>query len=68
MIPLCKYCGDTGVIVPVESLDLKSLIECRNDKFVMECDYCEAIPDIQGHNKYIDNMIQKRGGTIQAVK
>ncbi len=59
----CTYCADTGIIIPLNSISLETLIKIQNEKYMMECDYCETIPNLKLYNKYIkvkyENRIQR---------
>ena len=49
----CKECGDTGVIVPVigeflyELKDWENWKDGKDGEYVMECDYCEIVPNVK---------------------
>lgn len=62
----CKECGDTGLLIPLEEFSLERLISCKNNKYVMGCDYCDVFfnqprsRSFELNSEYVNKMIQQK--------
>ncbi len=57
----CKQCMNTGIIVPVIGEDssekLKDWEGWETEECIMECDYCETVPNAKLYRKYMKEFV-----------